>query len=143
MQDKLWKIPNKKYNYLKMSVKKRLREFLISEKMTVRAFEQSIDAANSYVNSISNSIGLKKLEKIVEVYPNLSLDWLLIGTGEMYREKSNVEYLKKPDNSNEFVANEPGYSYQNLKDTIEALKQTISTQQKMIEMLTKELENKA
>lgn len=68
-----------------MSVKKRIKIFIEEENLTVTAFEGSINASNGYVNSISKSIGIDKLELIVEKYPNLNLEWLLTGKGKMLK----------------------------------------------------------
>ena len=68
-----------------MSVKERIREFAKKEKGSVKAFENSINASNGYINSIQKSIGLDKLEAILEKYPNLNLEWLLTGKGEMIK----------------------------------------------------------
>lgn len=62
-----------------MSVKERLKSFIKDEGLSVKAFEESINVSNGYVNSISKSIGQKKLELILEKYPNLNLEWLLTG----------------------------------------------------------------
>lgn len=73
-----------------MSVKERIKEFAKKEKGSVKAFENSINASNGYINSIQKSIGLDKLEAILEKYPNLNLEWLLTGKGEMIKA-SKVE----------------------------------------------------
>lgn len=70
-----------------MSVKERVKIFLSDSEMTVTAFEKSIKASNGYVNSISKSIGVDKLEQIIENYPNLNIEWLLAGKGEMLRSR--------------------------------------------------------
>jgi phage repressor protein C with HTH and peptisase S24 domain len=72
-----------------MSVKKRLKEYLNYQEMTISDFERTISASNGYVNSISKSIGINKLEKIVENFPNLDLEWLLTGSGEMIKYQNN------------------------------------------------------
>ena len=64
-------------------VKERLKEFISKEGLSVRKFESSINASYSYVNSISRSIGIDKIQNISEVYPKLNLTWLLTGKGEM------------------------------------------------------------
>src|SRR5690554_4547826 len=69
-----------------MNVKERLKQFVDSQGITIRAFEQSIKASNGYVNSISKSIGLDKLEEILDVYSNLNIEWLLTGKGEMLKK---------------------------------------------------------
>ncbi|MDM1535074.1 S24 family peptidase [Myroides odoratimimus] len=68
-----------------MSVKERLKSFISSQKTTISAFEKEIKASNGYINSISKSIGLDKISKIKEKFPNLNLEWLLTGDGEMIK----------------------------------------------------------
>jgi len=72
-----------------MSVKDRLKEYLKSESIATIAFESSIEVANGYVNSISKSIGLDKLNLIIEKYPKLNIIWLLTGNGSMLEIDSN------------------------------------------------------
>lgn len=116
-----------------MSVRNRIKIFLMSEKMTVRAFEISIKAANGYVNGMRQSIGLDKLEAIVQCYPNLSLEWLLIGTGEMY--KSNNQSFKLDDIS-DFVNKQ---LLESDHKTISALLNVIQFQLEKNELLEKAL----
>ena len=56
-----------------MSVKDRVKEFIKMMNLTVKDFEVSINASNGYINSISKSIGLDKLEIILKIYPNLNI----------------------------------------------------------------------
>ena len=74
----------------------RIRDFIKSENITVSDFERSIGAANGYVNSISKGIGKEKLEKILEYYPILNLEWLITGNGEMQKSVS-VEEISQHD----------------------------------------------
>lgn len=74
-----------------MSVKERIKEFIKNQNLTISEFENSIQASNGYVNSISKSIGLDKLTKILEIYPNLSLDWLFLERGEMLRTDTHLK----------------------------------------------------
>ncbi len=84
-----------------MSVKNRLKEFAEYQKMTISSFEKSIDVSNGYVNSISKSIGLDKIDKIVEKYSNISLDWLLTGKGSMLRDENVKDFSLHTDNKHE------------------------------------------
>jgi len=59
-----------------MTVKDRIKAYCKAEKMTVSAFEEAIGASNGYVNAISKSIGLDKLNTIVEKFSNLDIEWL-------------------------------------------------------------------
>ncbi|WP_302536094.1 transcriptional regulator [Phocaeicola coprophilus] len=65
--------------------------------MTVSAFEKSIGVANGYVNSISKSIGIDKVSLILEKYPNINIEWLLTGKGDMLKTKHTLESCM-PDN---------------------------------------------
>jgi hypothetical protein len=88
-----------------MSVKERLKIFIKSEYLSVTAFEKSINASNGYVNSISKSIGVDKLNLILEKYSSLQMQWLLSGKGEMLKieegadlfsvEEKDIEVLYK------------------------------------------------
>ena len=61
--------------------------------MTNRAFEESIEVSNGYINSISKSIGLDKLETIIEKYPNLNVEWLFTGNGNSTCYRLDVQQL--------------------------------------------------
>lgn len=77
--------------------------------MTVSAFEKSIGVANGYVNSISKSIGIDKVSLILEKYPNINIEWLLTGRGEMLKTKHTPEALipeNEPIPSNKDYKNE-------------------------------------
>ncbi|MBI9064822.1 MAG: hypothetical protein JEZ14_22745 [Marinilabiliaceae bacterium] len=69
-----------------MNVKERLKRFVKTIGLSVSAFEKSIGASNGYVNSIAKSIGIDKLEKIIEIYSNMNIEWLLTGNGSMLKE---------------------------------------------------------
>jgi len=81
-----------------MNTKERLKEYIKFKGMAVTSFEKSIGAANSYVNSIYKSIGSDKRDVIIEKYPDLNIDWLLTGRGEMLAEKPEpgIELKEKP-----------------------------------------------
>jgi len=83
------------YNIFIMSVKDRLKKFIKDRGMSVASFEKSINASNGYVNSISKSIGVDKMESIIEKYSILDIEWLLTGKGSMLKldSKQNVEVV--------------------------------------------------
>ena len=64
-----------------MTVKNRIKAFCKEEGIPVSAFEESIGVSNGYVNAISKSIGLDKINSIVETYSNLNIEWLLTKRG--------------------------------------------------------------
>lgn len=73
-----------------MTVKDRIKEFCKSENLSISAFEDTIRVSNGYVNSISKSIGIDKLNTILEIYPNINLEWLLTGKGKMLKGQEEV-----------------------------------------------------
>ena len=72
-------------------VKQRIKQFCEAEGITVSSFEKSIGASNRYVNSITRSVGLDKLNSILEEYPYLNIEWLLTGRGNMIRTTVPIE----------------------------------------------------
>lgn len=80
-----------------MSVKKRIKEFCKSEGITITAFESNIGVSNGYVNAISKSIGLDKLNTIIENYSNLNIEWLLTGKGDMIKSKRSLSATPTAD----------------------------------------------
>ena len=97
-----------------MTVKDRIKEFCKAERLTISAFEESIGVSNGYVNAISKSIGLDKLNTIIEKYSNLNIEWLLTGKGEMRKTKrisggvcADGEHAPESDNTNKGKQNIP------------------------------------
>ena len=70
-----------------MSVKERLKEYLIYKKISMRQFSQTIGVSSSYVNNINKSIQPDKVNSIAIHYPDLNTGWLL--TGECYMLNTN------------------------------------------------------
>jgi len=68
-----------------MNVKSRLKKFVESQNITISDFERSISVSNGYVNSISKNIGIDKICVLLENYPNVNLEWLFAGKGEMLK----------------------------------------------------------
>jgi hypothetical protein len=90
----------KKYIYLGMAVKERIKAYAENIGITITDFEKSIYVSNGYVNSISKSIGIDKINLILEKYPNLNLIWLLTGKGEMlYPDIDKSPPIDEADNN--------------------------------------------
>ena len=70
-----------------MTVKDRIKAYCKEENITIAAFEESVGVSNGYVNSISKSIGIDKINTIVEKYSNIDIEWLLTGRGSMLKSK--------------------------------------------------------
>ena len=65
------------------TVKERLMSYLKTKKISQSEFGRTIGVSSAYVASIRKSIDKDKLRLIREAFPDLNLDWLLFGTGNM------------------------------------------------------------
>ena len=72
-----------------MTAKQRLRQFIENQSLTTNKFCKKNLLSNSFFNNES-SIGSDKLLKIFSNYPELNMDWVITGRGEMtYKSKTN------------------------------------------------------
>jgi len=73
-----------------MSVQSRIREFIGFKHLSTTAFCDSIGVSNSYVSSMRRSIAPDKIRGIASVYPELNMDWLLYGEGQMLKPMAGL-----------------------------------------------------
>lgn len=73
-----------------MTIKERVYEFVKSEGLTIKEFEERCGLSNGYVSSMRKGFGLEKLENVLTEFPDLSRDWLLYGEGEMLKSGAVV-----------------------------------------------------
>jgi hypothetical protein len=74
-------------------MKKRLVQFATEHLgITIHRFEKSCGLSNSYCSN-PNAVGTYAQKKIMSAYPELSMDWVVTGKGEMLIiEKSSKKY---------------------------------------------------
>lgn len=72
-------------------VKERLLNFLKEEGISSSEFARKMGLSPAYVASMRKSMPLDKVERLVEVFPQINRDWLLYGEGEMYRDMGETE----------------------------------------------------
>lgn len=74
----------------------RIRQYIEYKKISVSAFERSIGLGNASLSKAFKSggaIGTDKLENILNSYPEINIQWLLTGEGDMIRgEKCDVSH---------------------------------------------------
>ena len=70
---------------VKMNAKERLLEFLTYLNIGQTAFEKKISIANGYISHNKGSLGSEIISKISDVYPDLDLEWLITGKGDMLK----------------------------------------------------------
>jgi hypothetical protein len=69
----------------------RLKVFIDFKQISISAFEKSVGLANAAFGKTLKSggaIGTDKLEKILQCYPDLNIDWLVTGQGEMLKSST-------------------------------------------------------
>ena len=67
---------------------KRLKKFLDFEEISVRQFESMIGSSDGKIAKFmatNSTLKSDTLNKIMEVFPQLSIEWLLTGEGEMLK----------------------------------------------------------
>ena len=82
---------------------KRISVFIRYKGISARGFGISIDAAPSFV-SMLRELTAKRVEAIVNTYPELSIEWLMTGRGDMLYEKSSQPTNEKPNMPPDIVA---------------------------------------
>lgn len=78
-----------------MTVKERLIEYIKFNGISIRHFCRSVGVAETYVNSMRNSIQPDKLTKIAISFPELNSAWLLTGEGEMIRPDGDMPTIQR------------------------------------------------
>ncbi|MCH5228547.1 MAG: helix-turn-helix transcriptional regulator [Muribaculaceae bacterium] len=68
------------------NVKERLQQFLKSERISASEFSRQMGLSPAYLASMRKSMPEEKIERLIQIYPQLNRDWLLYGEGEMYRD---------------------------------------------------------
>lgn len=83
----------------------RLLQIVEYYKLSVREFERLIGVSEGVINkTIARNTGLKAetIQKIVEKFPQISLNWVLLGEGEMLKS-DDKPVAKQTDNPNEGI----------------------------------------
>lgn len=69
----------------------RLKQFITSLDLSVLAFENECGMAQGTVNKMTNKSRQRTLEKIRKHYPQLNMEWLQTGMGEMLKQLPEVD----------------------------------------------------
>ena len=75
----------------------RIKEFIDYKNISISAFEKSLGMSNaSFSKSLKSGkgIGTDKLDNILNIYPEISPEWLLTGKGSMLRESKDSAYYR-------------------------------------------------
>ena len=89
-------------------MKERLSQIVEYYKLSVREFERIIGVSEGVINkTLQRNTGLKAetIQKIVEKFPQISLNWIVLGQGEMFNNVANydntISVAKQTSNPNE------------------------------------------
>lgn len=69
----------------------RLKQFITSLDLSVLAFENECGMAQGTVNKMTDKSRQRTLEKIRKHYPQLNMEWLQTGVGEMLNQPPSVD----------------------------------------------------
>lgn len=71
-------------------MKKRLLEFLSYLEVGQTKFEEKVGLSRGLINNIKGNISIKSLNKISSCYPELNINWLQTGEGEMLKSDAGI-----------------------------------------------------
>lgn len=130
MQEKLQK---------SLFIKERILQFVENQKIKKVDFFAKIQmtSANFRGLQLSSSINSSVIERIITIYPELNLYWLITGKGEMLVRKN--DYAISSDTMVHQV-NETKVQYDSKAEVYELQKQIIDTQSKLIEQLQQKID---
>lgn len=81
----------------------RLKQFMAAENITQAQLADSLKvvrASVSHILSGRNNPSCEFIKALMSTYPNLNIEWLMLGKGKMYKDKSgdSLFMLDEPDN---------------------------------------------
>ena len=96
----------------------RLKAFIDESGLSLNKFDETIGVGNGYIGKQIKrkaSIGSDVIEKIVRSYPDLSVNWLITGEGQMLKEPKEDNTPKRLPhydiNSPDLISHEPEIRY--------------------------------
>ena len=107
-----------------MSLSFRLKEYIDSQRITIKEFERRNKLSNGLIARIVRENGhmsTRHLEVIGKNNPDLSMDWLIKGIGDMLIDENEIEEHEID---------------QKLQYDVEFYKKMVTTLQKAVDMLT-------
>ena len=78
-------------------LRERVRQYCEYMNIRVSQFEKKAGLSNGYFNQVSKKPSESKLDAIAKAHPNLSIEWLCTGRGEMIKPVSETSPLTQPE----------------------------------------------
>jgi transcriptional regulator with XRE-family HTH domain len=99
------------FNLEKLTMKDRILKFLTSERLSPAKFADDIGVQRSSISHIlsgRNNPSFDFIQKMLQKYPQLNAEWLVIGRGEMYKSLlSQGNLFDQPKREEKAVKNTP------------------------------------
>lgn len=123
------------------AIKERVLQFANNQGLVMSDFFKKISASKSNFSGIGlkSDLGSDKIVNILNNFPQINVEWLLTGSGEMLKEVGNEH--KVPAKNKEMIDFEHLKTVSNLKDQIIELQNQVISLQKQNDAL-KEKVNK-
>lgn len=83
-----------------MGIKDRLYDFLKIKDLKASKFEQKFGLSNGFCGKVNDNITEGSLLLIKRAFPELNINWLKTGFGDMLIEQKDLEYPNSEDSSN-------------------------------------------
>lgn len=80
-------------------MKQRIKEYLKYKGVKIIEFSATIGVSNAYISSIRRSIQPDKLARIQECYPDLNIEWLVTGRGNMLNTPQHMSLINNGTNN--------------------------------------------
>ncbi len=84
-------LPQKR-NTDNMDVVERLELYIKSKGMGNYQFEKKVGLSQGYIKRVRNCLHPEKIKRIANVFPDLNIEWMIIGRGEMIVNTANRLY---------------------------------------------------
>ncbi|MCP9611717.1 hypothetical protein [Coprobacter tertius] len=102
-----------------MSLKDRLLEFITAEGISISLFEKQVGMSNGSVSKMSDNTRKTTLDKISMIYPNLNINWLRTGEGNMLKNVINDNSVRVAgENHSVIVGNHNRSTHNNVNNHI-------------------------
>lgn len=83
----------------------RLKQFLAAENISQAQFADTINVVRASVSHVlagRNNPSYDFIKAIMDNYPSLNIEWLILGKGKMYKERSSSALAPEPIVANDF-----------------------------------------
>lgn len=115
---------------METTVRQRLESFIEFKKISKSEFGRTIGVSAAYITSMRKSIQPDKVKRIALSYPDLNINWLLTGNGQMLKDDKIVVPIPPPSASHDVEI---------YKKLVASLEETVASQKLIIQKLTDEL----